>query len=156
MIVYNRYFTYPSATGAQALAAEKQSQGYDALTRVLFETGYRMNRFAFAWNPKELAHPMGKREGRSFEDAQITGATVLVFSTSGKTALALAHQLRFGRPAEQKPIAVVGVGSPASRDFTEKAGFYDQLLDYSDDGKDLGSTLGLTPDSKIVLVDFGS
>jgi hypothetical protein len=161
MPIYNRYMFYPSATTAE----EKQNQGIDSLFQVLFETGYLMSRFVFAWDPKELVQP-GREIGATsdsattwkFEDGKIGEDTImLLFSASGKTALAFAHELKNNRPAGSKPRMVVAVGSDSSRAFTERTELYDKVLKYdADSTSDLVAELGLDSGSKIVICDFGS
>lgn len=161
MPIYNRYLFYPSAAAAE----EKESQGINSLFQVLFETGYLMNRFVFAWDPEELVQPsqeMGPASDGApkwtIEDAQIGADTVvLLFAASGKTALAFAHQLKHARPTGSKPGMVVAVGSDSSRAFTEGTGLYDKILAYNADSTtDLASELSLNAKSKIVICDFGS
>lgn len=48
------------------------------------------------------------------------------------------------------------MGSSASRDFTEKTGLYDQVLDYAADSQYLATRLAPTADTKIVICDFGA
>ena len=160
MPVYNRYMFYPPAKTVE----EKESQGVDALYQVLFETGYMMNRFVFAWDPKDLVQPsqeMGPAsEGLpkwTGEDAKIDAETVvLLFAASGKTALAFAHQLKNARPEGSKPALVVAIGSDASKAFTEGTGLYDKILTYNADSGGLAAELGLKTNSKIIVCDFGS
>jgi hypothetical protein len=161
MPIYNRYMFYPPAVTAE----EKQKQGMDSLFQVLFETGYMMNRFLFAWDPKELVQPgteMGATSESAtawkFEDGQIgEDTTMLLFSASGKTALAFAYELKHNRPAGSKPRMVVAVGSDSSRAFTEGTGLYDKILNYNADStSDLAAELGLASKSKAVVCDFGS
>ena len=161
MPIYNRYMLYPPATTNE----EKQSRGIDSLFQVLFETGYLMNRFVFAWNPKELVQP-GREMGEAsdsatawkFQDGKLGEDTViLLFSASGKTALALAYELKNNRPTDSKPRMVVAVGSDSSRAFTEETGLYDKILSYeADSTSDLVAELGLDSGSNIVICDFGS
>ncbi|KFY92512.1 hypothetical protein V498_04903 [Pseudogymnoascus sp. VKM F-4517 (FW-2822)] len=158
MPVYNRYLFYSSETTAQQKAERKQSEGYDSLLQVLFEAGYMMNRFVFAWDSSELVHPSGADSGWTTEDARIGEDTILLlFAASGKTALAFAHQLKYGRPAGKSPRKVVGVGSDAPRAFTEGTGLYNSVLTYdADDDHDIGVEVGADADSKVVVVDFGA
>ena len=160
MPVYNRYFLSAPAVSAQEKEVQKRNQAYDALSRVLHETGYMLNRFAFGWRPEEIAHPMGAAGGQwSSEKADLAGSTVLVFAASTKTALSFAYQLKHGRPEDAKPAMVIAVGSKQSEAFTENTGFFGRVLDYNYDtssGEALGRTLGLRPDSKVVIFDFGA
>jgi hypothetical protein len=151
--VYNRYFFAPNAVTAE----DREGQGYDALLRVLFETGWMMNRFVFAWEPSELSHPSGAgKKGWSFEDVQLTGATVLCFAVSSKTGISFAHQLKYGRPDDKKPSKVIAVGSASSKEFTEGSGLFDSVVDYAADEQDLLKVLGLNASSKVVVLEFGS
>jgi hypothetical protein len=150
--IYNRYFFHPKAATAQ----DKDGQAYDSLVRVLFETGFMINRFVFAWEPSEVVHPGAAGGTWTYENARIDGATILLFSASGKTSLSLAHQLKYGRPVSQKPAKVVAVGSKFSKSFTEGTGLYDQVLDYAADEHDLEKELGLNSGSRIVVCEFGS
>ena len=164
MAVYNRYMIYPPAIGEEAKAKEKQSQGYDSVFQVLFETSYLMNRFVFAWDPKDLVFPSGEMGNISdaarswtLEDATIgDDTTVLVFAASGKTALAFGYELKHGRPAGNTARSLVAIGSDASKAFTEGTGLFDKVLSYDADSKDLGVELGLDAKSKIVIVEFGA
>lgn len=161
MPVYNRYMFYPPALTAE----EKHNQGIDSLFQVLFETGYLMNRFVFAWDEKELVQP-GMELGPasettapwSLENAQIGEDTsMLLFSASGKTALSFAYELKHNRPAGSKPRMIVAVGSDSSRAFTDGTGLYDKTLNYdADSTSDLAAELGLDSASKIVICDFGA
>ncbi|KAE8453068.1 hypothetical protein EG329_012255 [Mollisiaceae sp. DMI_Dod_QoI] len=154
--IYNRYLVFPQSTGETPQV--QHSQGYDSLMQVLFETSYMMNRFVFAWDSAELVHPTGNPEdGWILEKADIgSKATVVIFSPSGKTALAFAHQLKHARPVGKLPYAVIGVGSTASQTFSEGTGLYDKVLTYNADSGDLTLELGLQPDSKVVVCDFGA
>lgn len=103
------------------------------------------------------------RGGWTVKDGKIeANTTVLIFSPSGETSLTFAHQVRHshGRPAASKARMVIGIGSEASRAFTEGTGLYDLVLCYdsdsSRDAKDLGNVLSLQEDAKVVICDFGS
>ena len=160
MAVYNRYFLEAPAVTTQEKEVQKQSQGYDAIGRVLHETAYMMNRFAFGWHPEEIAHPAGASGGEwSIEKANLAGATVLIFSASGKTAISFAYQLKHGRPEDAKPEMVIAVGSKHSKTFTENTDLFGRVLDYGYDtlsGIALGQYLGLRTESKVVIFDFGA
>ncbi|KAJ7484015.1 hypothetical protein B0H11DRAFT_2192978 [Mycena galericulata] len=120
------------------------NRAWDALMRVLFETSYVTNRYAFAW---------------AGGDASVVDA-LLLFAPSGKTALALAHQLRHARPPAAAPQRVIGVGSASSRAFTRGTRLFDDVLLYDDcAARDLAQRLGLADsdtNTKIVLVEFGA
>lgn len=126
--------------------------------QVLFETSYMINRFVFAWNSAEIVHPSGNtNDGWSLEKAKIgPKSTVVIFSPSGKTALAFVHQLKHARPTGALPHAVVGVGSSTSQAFSEGTTLYDKVLTYEADSGDLTLELGLQHDAKLVICDFGA
>lgn len=152
MPIYNRYLFHPRA----ATADDRTSQGYDALMRILYETGFMLNRFVFAWQPSQLLDPNGWGDGWTFRHAQLRGATVLCFAASGKTGISFAHQLKYGRPDAERPAKVVAVGSVASKAFVEGTGLFDSVLEYTADEQDLVETLSLDADSKVVICEFGS
>lgn len=154
MDLYNQYLFYPP--GAPRSLEPKDSKGYDALFQIFFTTSYLINRFTLPWNPTEFVHPGTAQDGWTLEKGSIDDKTIaLVFADSGKTALALAYLLK-NRPVGMKPGAVVGIGSSASRAFVKDTGLYDNLLTYDSDSGDLDLELGLTPDSKVVVFEFGS
>ncbi|KAK9250521.1 hypothetical protein V1507DRAFT_25687 [Lipomyces tetrasporus] len=157
---------YAPAVTAREKAKEKQSHGYDSLFRVLFETGYLINRFVFAWEPDLVVLPSDGSDGPhvsndakkwTLVDAEVgDNTTVLVFSASGKTALGFTYFLKRRRPAGKTPHAIVGIGSNSSKTFTQETGLYDLVLEYDHDARDLDAKLSLDANSKIIIVDFGS
>jgi hypothetical protein len=155
--IYNRYFFYPPNSKD---LGDKESMGWDALMLILFQTGYMVNRYVFAWESNELVQPGGGKptpEGWTIQQGALgKNSIVLVFSPSGKTALGLAYSLKHDRPAESKPRLVIGVGSANSKSFSEGTGLYDKVLTYDADSGNLEEQLGLTPDTKIAVVDIGA
>lgn len=125
---------------------------------ILFQTGYMLNRYVFAWEPSELVQPGGEPiDGWTVQHATLgDDSIVLVFAASGKTALGLAYCLKHDRPAGRKPRMVIGIGSTKSKAFTEGTGLYDKVLTYDADSGSLGEQLDLTPDTKIAVIDVGS
>jgi hypothetical protein len=167
MSVYNRYMIYSPAVTTEERVNEKQSQGYDSLFQVLFETGYLINRFVLAWEPGLLALPSDGSDGPGRQsndanswtllDAEVgDNTTVLIFSPSGKTALGFAYFIKHGRPTGKKPRTIVGIGSNSSKAFTQETGLYDHVLEYDYEAQGLGAKLSLNANSKIIVVDFGS
>lgn len=151
--IYNRYFYYPPNSKE---LGDKESLGFDALMLILFQTGYMINRYVFAWDPSELVQPGGD-DGWTVQHATLgENSIVFVFAASGKTALGLAYSLKHDRPVGSKPRMVVGVGSTRSKAFTESTGLYDKVLTYDADSGDLGRQLDLTPDTKIAVIDIGA
>jgi Protein of unknown function (DUF2855) len=153
--IYNSYLFYPPSSRG---LGDKESLGYDALMLVLFQTGYMINRYVFAWEPSQLVQPSGdSRDGWTVQHGELgEKSIVLIFAASGKTALGLAYCLKHDRPAGQKPRMVIGIGSSKSKAFSEGTGLYDKVLTYGADSGDLGQQLGLEPDTKIAVIDVGS
>jgi hypothetical protein len=152
--VYNRLQLFPA--GLDSLLKEKDDAemrlGYDALMQGLFATGYNMNRHAFAWDESARSHPSGAKEW-SGADADLSGATVVLLSGSGKTAMSFAWCLRRNRPQEQQPKTMVAVCSEASKSVCEGSGFYDETVLY---GEVEGAKQGLQKAKRVVLIDFGA
>ncbi len=153
--IYNRYSFYPPNSNE---FEDKEGLGYDALMLILFQTGYMINCYVFASEPSELVQPGGDPIDSWTSQHATVGddSIVLVFAASGKTALGLAYCLKHDRPAGRKPQRVIGIGSTKSKAFTEGTGLYDKVLAYDADSGDLGEHLGLTPDTKIAVIDVGS
>ncbi|KAJ7434785.1 hypothetical protein B0H11DRAFT_1887621 [Mycena galericulata] len=151
--IYNRYIAYPPIQ-----LPTKTGRAWDALMRVLFETSYVTNRYAFAWAGGAPVHPSGPSLAWTPHDASVADAIVVLLAPSGKTALALAHQLRHARPTAVAPRRVIGVGSASSRAFTRGTGLFDDVLLYDDfAARDLAQQLGIAEsNTKIVLVEFGA
>ncbi|KAJ7458802.1 hypothetical protein B0H11DRAFT_184330 [Mycena galericulata] len=163
--IYKRYIAYDPSAVLFSSPSEKVDRAWDALMRVLFETSYLTNRYAFAWPGIPSVHPIPPRHPMDSNipyhwDPDIVDAVLVLLAPSSKTALALAHQLRYTRPANMGPCTVVGVGSAASQAFTRGTAFFDEVLRYDDvDAGDLAQRLGITEsgtDTNIVLLDFGA
>ncbi|RFU78353.1 hypothetical protein TARUN_3875 [Trichoderma arundinaceum] len=153
MHIYNRYLPFPPQTN---LIADKVSRGWDSVMRPLFETGYLLNRYAFAWDIAKRTHPLGISLPWSQDNANLADAVVVLLGASGKTALAFAQQLRQGRPAEHEPRKIVAVGSASSRRFTEGTGLFNDVLLYSDaTSPDTITKLGIDASTKVLLANFG-
>lgn len=156
MRIYNRYI--PSPPGVDRLSADRSSAAWDSVAQPLGETSYLLNRYAFGWDKTKVVHPSGAPLPWTPEDADLTDAVVVFFGASGKTALALAHQLRLARPTEHQPRKVVAVGSAKSRDFTEGTGLFTDVLLYEDlaSGVDasIAAKLGIDANTKVLLANF--
>ncbi|KAK4224232.1 hypothetical protein QBC38DRAFT_485918 [Podospora fimiseda] len=154
--IYNRYVAV-SEPGYSDEKALESNLG------VLFMTGYLINRFVFSFEQNiSPVHPVGVKE-LSFawteKEADITDATIVFLACSGKTALSLAHELKYNRPEGKRVGRIVGVGSEKSRGFSEGTGLFDEVLLYEDvDKEDLDAKLGIVDGkkNKIVLVEFGA
>ncbi|KAL6852031.1 hypothetical protein J3F83DRAFT_771833 [Trichoderma novae-zelandiae] len=156
MKIYNRYLPYPPETD---LMADKLSRGWDSVLQPFFETGYLLNRHAFAWDSANRTHPLGLSLPWSSDDADIANAVVVMLGASGKTALSFAYQLRRSRPAEQQPRKLVAVGSAGSRSFTEGTGIFDDVMLYANASgatdASIAARLGIDANTKVLLANFG-
>ncbi|KAK3339727.1 hypothetical protein B0T25DRAFT_586309 [Lasiosphaeria hispida] len=149
------YNSYVAVSAPEA--EDKEGRGWDAVMGVPFQTGYMLNRVVFDWDGAGV-HPLG-RGAWGAEDAELTGAVVVLLAVSGKTGLAFANQLRRGRPPAKQPARVVAVGSAQSRGFSAQTGWFDDVLVYGDVERDDGVARvwgGENGDAKVVLVNFGA
>ncbi|KAM0260149.1 hypothetical protein ACHAQJ_002914 [Trichoderma viride] len=155
MHIYNRY--RPSPLGVD-LMTYKSSTAWDSIMWPLFETSYMLNRYAFGWDAAKLINPSGASFSWNSSNADLTDAVVVFFGASGKTALALAHQLRQARPADHQLRRLVAVGSAESRSFTEGTGLFTDVLLYTDVASatdvSIAANLGIDANTKVLLVNF--
>ncbi|KAK2795164.1 hypothetical protein FQN52_006090 [Onygenales sp. PD_12] len=159
--VYNMYTTY---LPEQAASISQERMGWDSLLKVLFKTSFGLNRFVLAWDESNLVQPFpaGPNPLWTMEQANVTDSVVIQLAGSGKTALALAHQLKFARPPASRPRKVIAVTSSAkSKAFVEATGYYDSVWLYDDiestgaiDNAEISTVLDNR--TKVVLCDFGS
>lgn len=157
--IYNFYRIVPENQGN-----DDRYNGYAALTRILFETSYSLNRMPFGWDSSPPTNPLGlevppKLDTWTRQRANLRNATVIVMPASSKTAFTFAYMLRNARPKEEQPRAVVGLSSQASHAFCAKTKLYDVIADYnltSAGSEDLASGVGLNSKGKVVLLDFGA
>lgn len=158
--VYNKYFVLDKEH-----AESEKFQAYSALMKVLFETSYSLNRMCFSWDPAiPPVNPMGLQPPPSFdtwnkERADLADSTVVIMPASSKTAFAFAYALRYLRPKDAQPRAVIGITSEASKGFVEETGLYDQIVEYQvaeSASKSISTGLNLSAEGKVVLVDFGA
>lgn len=156
MPIYNRYQLLPSPP------SNMNSQAYDSVMQVLFETSYNLNRGSFAFDGRKPFPPLGVSYGRlgpatqswTQRDAHISNAAVVLLAASGKTALSFAHQLRHARPSADQPDKIIGVTSASSKAFVVGTGFYDRVLLY-DDINSPGVAESVGRFAKVILGDFG-
>jgi len=154
--IYNRYFEVNGDGEAEGEGGE-EGKWWDALMKTLFETGYLMDKFAFAAGEgRNAIHPSGNPHlPWTPADATLTNAVVILIGASGKTALSLAYLLQH-RPPPARPAGIIAVGSTRSQSFVEKTGFYDRFFSYEDASSstlDIASELS-TEGKKVVLVTF--
>ena len=153
--IYNRLQITDSL---DVLIKEKGAEylAWDALMQGLYGTSYNLNRYGFAWNEADLISPDGNKDTAwTMQDADLKDAIVVCLSGSGKTAMSFAHSLKKNRPENEKPKAVIAVGSEKSKAFTEKSGFYDGVALYSDDAATFIKNK-YPEGKKVVLIDFGA
>ncbi|KAF9731361.1 hypothetical protein PMIN01_10378 [Paraphaeosphaeria minitans] len=128
--------------------------GWDALMQVLFGTGYNLSTYGFAWEDGARIHPSG--EGAwSAEEAKLAGAVVVVLNAGGKTGMGFAYAARHGRPQDQQPTTIIGVGSESSKALLEACGFYDEVL-LNGDAPKVAELVGKASPGKVALLDFGA
>ena len=127
---------------------------WDALMRALWETAYLINKLVL--NETAPVHPLGVDMPWSAADADLCHAVVVLLSASGKTAVAMAHQLKRARDPDTGPLAVVGLTSPGSVAFVQGTGFHDAVLAYEDiEGHGLEAAM-LAGMERVVVIDFGA
>jgi hypothetical protein len=79
-----------------------------------------------------------------FEDERDYGAqTVIVSGASSKTAIGFAHAMK----ARHDGVALIGLASIRSADFTRGTGLYDQVVDYD-------AVASIDVEGKVAMVDF--
>lgn len=151
--IYSRYRVCPSLAELEKTKS-LDFLGFDSLMWGLFATGYNMNKFAFAWNDANRIHPAGTGDW-SAEDANLKDAAVVLLSASGKTGLSFAYNVRNNRPKEHQPKALIAVGSSTSKATSERSGYFDDVLLYSD-AEAAKDSISKSSPRRIVLVDFGA
>ncbi|KAI0126063.1 hypothetical protein BJ170DRAFT_685306 [Xylariales sp. AK1849] len=154
MPIYNRYIVHPASLKAEI---EKRADGpaYDAMIRIMFETAYLTNRFVFAAEPKETVHPSRDLSlPWGPEQADLSGATVIVLAPGSKTGLAFAHELRHGRSGANVK-RIIGAASEFSRNFVKETGVYDEVVSTSDSPTDILSGFKIDSTEKVMMIDFG-
>ncbi|OTB20087.1 hypothetical protein K445DRAFT_313896 [Daldinia sp. EC12] len=143
--LYNHYFVCPEST-AKAIQDKSDVIAYGALFRVMHLTAFLMAEFMFSEDPKQSVN-------LTPEQADLTDATVINFAPGSKVGLAFARALR--ERTSSKPARIVGAASEYSKAFVESTGIYDAVEATTADPLEVASRLGISKDSKIVIVDFG-
>ncbi|KAI1770748.1 hypothetical protein F4818DRAFT_455521 [Hypoxylon cercidicola] len=144
--IYNRYVVSPASL-SQEIEARSDAVSYDALVRVMHLTAYLMTRYMFPADPSRSV---------SLEPAiaDLAGATVVNLAPGSKVGLAFAHLLR-ERAGPAKPRHILGAASEHSRAYVENTGLYDAVASTSDDPAAVLARLGVPPDAKVAVYDFG-
>ncbi|KAI1504595.1 hypothetical protein F5X99DRAFT_423443 [Biscogniauxia marginata] len=172
MPVYNRYFVYPPALGAD-VAARADAVARDAVLRVMHLTGYLLARYAFAPDPAGAVYPgFGADPSPDLdlwgpgESDLGGGCTVVVFAPGSKAALSFAYLLRLrgaedgeaGGEGAARPRRVIGVASRHSVDFVRRTGVYDEVVCSADadaGAADVLARSGAGDTDKIAVFEFG-
>ncbi|KAI5926290.1 hypothetical protein F4810DRAFT_589456 [Camillea tinctor] len=159
LVIYNRYqVALPSAPLAAQIAAGRSTPvALDALLIVMHLTAYVLAEYAFPADTARAVHP--SQHGKapwSAADADLAGATVLVFAPGSKAALCFAWMLRQrrGRGAGE-PRRVVGVASRLSAAYARGTGLYDEVLASEEKPGDLMPRLGAGAGDKVAVFEFG-
>ncbi|KAI0414190.1 hypothetical protein F5X98DRAFT_378084 [Xylaria grammica] len=160
MPIYNRYFVYlPSTPRGREIAQKTAGVAYDAALRVMHATAFLMASFVFSADAARVVAPGPGPDDPassawSAQDADLAGATVLIFAPGSKAAVIFAALLRGRKESEGRPRRIIGVSSEASRAFVQGTGIYDDVLLTTADpatGLDIaGANAG-----RVVVFDFG-
>lgn len=154
MPFYNRYLVFPASL-KDKIEAKADSVAMDAAVRVVYETSYLLNRFAFAEKPEDVLHPsQDTSRAWTAAEANLSGATVIVFAPGSKTAAAFAFEVRHARK-QVKAKRIIGAASDYSKSFVEGTGLYDEVVNTSHSPLELLSRLQVGEDERVVFIDFG-
>ncbi|KAI0540232.1 hypothetical protein GGR58DRAFT_176713 [Xylaria digitata] len=158
MPIYNRYFVFaPSAHKGAEIARKTPAVAHDAALRVMHATAFLMSSFVFSADAARVVPPgPGPDEpagaGWGTTDADLAGATVLIFAPGSKAAAIFAALLRGrGEQSKGRPRRIVGVSSEVSRAFVLGTGIYDDVLLTSADPL----ATSVEDGEKVVMFDFG-
>ncbi|KAK6084269.1 hypothetical protein SCUP515_01383 [Seiridium cupressi] len=155
MSVYNRYMVYPASL-KEDIERKSDAVAMDASVKVMFETAFLLNRYAFSEIPENVVHPaMQASEPWGQAQADLTGATIIVLAPGAKAALAFAFELTHGRKAA-KVHRVIGAASDHSKTFVEGTGLYGEVVSTSASPSDVLSGLRVGKDEKVMVIDFGA
>jgi Protein of unknown function (DUF2855) len=151
---YQRYMVSKLKVPSQA---EREAMARDALDGTLWECSYLLNRFSFA-SSDPIINPAGENLPWTKEDADLCDATVVCLAGSGKTALALAFELKSSRAPGTGPRNIVAITSASNTSYVQGSKRYDTVLNYEQALADKGAALiEQTKGSKrIVMFDFGA
>lgn len=154
MSIYNRYRVYPASFGEQ-IERMDDAVAADIILKVMFETAYLLNRFAFAETSERRVHPgMSTDAPWGNEQADIAGATIIILAPGSKVGAAFASDVRHGRKVATVK-RIIGAASEHSRIFVEDTGLYDEVVSTKDSPQEVLSRLHVGQDEKVVLLNFG-
>lgn len=159
MPIYNRYFINASPRRA----AEKTPEAaLDAVLRVMHPTAFLLSHFVFAGDAHRVVAPGPGTPDDDLAawtsaDADLRGATVLVFAPGSKVAATFAALLG-ARDAANRPYKIVGASSDVSRAFVLGTGLYDAVVSTAADEaagalREAGHEGG--QGRRLVVFDFG-
>ncbi|KAK5719197.1 hypothetical protein LTR15_007720 [Elasticomyces elasticus] len=135
MSIYNRYIVFPPSL-RHDIEAKADSVGYDVLVQVMFETAYLIADYAFPANPKEAVAAIFNKDAWTAQNADLTGATIIILAPGAKVGISLAQLLKNrGHKAKQ----VIAATSEYSVDFVKSLPMFD----------------GVGVGDKVVLFDCG-
>ena len=157
--IYNRYMILQNGRGEKDTETS-ESEAWDALMLVFFETSYNLDRFTFPFDGADVTpvHPLGDQNLPWLKSsASLANSIVFIFAASGKTALCFAKQLSL-RP-DKSSMRVIAVTSLDSRKYVLQTSLYEEALLYDEfqiasDVIKTAVTAGKC--EKIVLCDFGA
>jgi hypothetical protein len=154
MSIYNRYIVFPPSL-RHDIEAKTDSVGYDVLVRIMFETAYLIADYAFPANPQEAVAAISvyNKDSWTAQNADLTGATIIILAPGAKIGLSLAYLLKScGHKAKQ----VIAATSEYSVDFVKGLPMYDGVVLTSEAPDQILSHFKVGAGDKLVLFDCGS
>ncbi|KAK5695878.1 hypothetical protein LTR97_008298 [Elasticomyces elasticus] len=151
MSIYNRYIVFPPSL-RHDIEAKTDSVGYDVLVRVMFETAYLIADYAFPANPQEAVAAIFNKDAWTAQNADLTGATIIILAPGAKVGISLAHLLKNrGYKAKQ----VIAATSEYSVDFVKSLPMFDGVVLTSEAPDQILSQFKVGAGDKVVLFDCG-
>ncbi|KAK5744154.1 hypothetical protein LTR17_002184 [Elasticomyces elasticus] len=151
MPIYNRYIVFPPSL-RHDIEAKADSVGYDVLVRVMFETAYLIADYAFPANPREAVAAIFNKDAWTAQNADLTGATIIILAPGAKVGISLALLLKNrGHKAKQ----VIAATSEYSVDFVKSLPMYDGVVLTSEPPDQVLSHFKVGAGDKLVLFDCG-
>ncbi|KAK5732805.1 hypothetical protein LTR17_010223 [Elasticomyces elasticus] len=151
MSIYNRYIVFPPSL-RHDIEAKADSVGYDVLVRVMFETAYLIADYAFPANPQEAVPAIFNKDAWTAQNADLTGATIIILAPGAKVGISLAHLLKNrGHKVKQ----VIAATSEYSVDFVKSLPMFDGVVLTSEAPGQILSQFKVGARDKVVLFDCG-
>ncbi|KFY46199.1 hypothetical protein V494_00551 [Pseudogymnoascus sp. VKM F-4513 (FW-928)] len=164
MHLYNRYIEVPKSSVSLPSpgfgTVESEDMAWNALFRGLWEAAYLLSQHVFSPSPETQSpiHPLGVAMPWTAADADLSSATVVSLSASGKTARSFAYHLS-NRPASAGPLGLLQVTSsplPISEAAEKLQPPYPTRTIAYSEIKGSSEWIASLKASKIVIVDFGA